>query len=437
MQDNQEINKIKKKGRPKKINIDVDVEIEQPEKKKRGRKKKEKIHEEVKIKKKRGRKAALKFFSSTIRKKIPLITIMHDNDNAVLHLDITSKDTSNIEDKSVNIDNIDNTCNDIGTATFLSDSTYNDIIYEYLTNDENNGSSILNLYEKKLESRLLQDQDIKEITLTELTELTTIKDNNEYLNCKFKDVDCKENVDCKERSCKYNSFLEQYIDTSGWINKTDIACWWCCHNFDTVPIGIPIDYYKKKYRVKGIFCTFACMLSYNNDSSTTKLINVKTNSMINDLYKKLTGGINIESKDKYKTHLEKFYTDESLFDNKKSQVEYIESLLLFVDSPLSPAPDRQFLKMFGGDLTIEEFRNSTNERKIYRMIEYPMFISRDYMEEVDLYNLKNANKNVFAKQFTATLNPNKLDEKKIEEVKHRLQSNVVIKNSGIDRFIKW
>ena len=94
--ENVNISVKKKKGRPRKnpIELPQDVEVVPQEKKKRGRKKKEKVEEEVKQKKKRGRKAALKFFSSTIRKKIPLTTIIYDNDKSILHLDIKDEEDS-------------------------------------------------------------------------------------------------------------------------------------------------------------------------------------------------------------------------------------------------------------------------------------------------------------------------------------------------------
>ena len=83
----------KKKGRPRKNPI-PEVKPNETEKKKRGRKKKDKIEEEPKIKKKRGRKAALKYFSSTIRKKMPLTASIHDNDKSILHLNIKEEDTN-------------------------------------------------------------------------------------------------------------------------------------------------------------------------------------------------------------------------------------------------------------------------------------------------------------------------------------------------------
>ena len=91
--------------------------------------------------------------------------------------------------------------------------------------------------------------------------------------------------------------------------------------------------------------------------------------------------------------------------------------------------------MFGGKLSIEEFRNKSNEQKIYKMIEYPMYISRDYVERVDLENVKNINKRLFVdKEIVSCKNT---DEKKIADAKNRLTKNEKIKElNNINRFIK-
>ena len=78
----------RKKGRPRKDTTLQNVPKNPEEKKKRGRKKKEVVVEEVKQKKMRGRNAAVKYFSSSIRKKIPLTIVLQDNNNYILHLDV-------------------------------------------------------------------------------------------------------------------------------------------------------------------------------------------------------------------------------------------------------------------------------------------------------------------------------------------------------------
>ena len=98
----------RKKGRPRKDTSNVQDAPKQPEeKKKRGRKKKEVVVEEVKQKKKRGRKAAVKYFSSSIRKKIPLTTVLQDNDNYILHLDVKDNDVDKLNENETNDLNID------------------------------------------------------------------------------------------------------------------------------------------------------------------------------------------------------------------------------------------------------------------------------------------------------------------------------------------
>ena len=96
----------RKKGRPRK-NKPIE-ELPKGEKKKRGRKKKEVVMGEIKLKKKRGRKAAVKYFSSSIRKKIPLTTVLQDNNNFILHLDINEDIDVQTENECIDgIQNID------------------------------------------------------------------------------------------------------------------------------------------------------------------------------------------------------------------------------------------------------------------------------------------------------------------------------------------
>ena len=171
----------KKKGRPRKNPIEVKDETlnnATTEKKKRGRKKKEKVEEEVKQKKKRGRKAALKFFSSTIRKKIPLSTVIYDNDKSILHLDI--KDDKDIQSSKTDVtydvlkteynkdefatlsdtlNEINNINKDKNETCIIDNDNDNDILCEYLDNDN---IDITELYEKRLQYRLKEDNQLIE-----------------------------------------------------------------------------------------------------------------------------------------------------------------------------------------------------------------------------------------------------------------------------------
>jgi hypothetical protein len=173
------------------------------------------------------------------------------------------------------------------------------------------------------------------------------------------------------------------------------------------------------------------MLAYDTNTSP------KIKSMVTHLYKQLTGGYTIDMKDDYIKMLKNDSNINELFkDDSQYKDDYIQSLASFVDEPLEKAPPRCTLKMFGGPLDIEEFRNASKERKVYKMVDYPMYVSRDYVEEVDLQNLKKVNKNLFGKQQYVPQS-NTLDDKKLEEVKNRMTSSVVVTNNSIDRFITF
>jgi hypothetical protein len=144
-------------------------------------------------------------------------------------------------------------------------------------------------------------------------------------------------------------------------NSHDICCWWCSHTFKTLPIGLPEKYYEKKYYVTGNFCSFNCALAYNlslNDNKTWDRISLLyhlRNSIFNNLYQNNT---------------------------ESSKTAYDIKIL---DDIIS-APPRCMLKMYGGKLTIEEFRNKSIILKSqYRYI-IPPIISLSQPIEESTYN---------------------------------------------------
>jgi len=126
-----------------------------------------------------------------------------------------------------------------------------------------------------------------------------------------------------------------FVDTNGdvvkWKENTDIACWWCCNTFENTPCSIPDRFHEDKFYVFGCFCSFNCAISYNIDLRDYRMW--ERCSLIHLLYKKIFGK----------------------------------------DEIIKPAPPREALKMFGGPLSIEQFRtNSLNIYREYRIILPPM-----------------------------------------------------------------
>ncbi len=107
--------------------------------------------------------------------------------------------------------------------------------------------------------------------------------------------------------------MYKIVDTSNC--PKDVCCWWCCNPFENEPLPCPVSYNKslKKFNVKGVFCGIPCIAAYS---------------------------------------VERYGTLENVYNFKnciEPETDPEESLIV--------APAREFLKMFGGPLSIEDFRN--------------------------------------------------------------------------------
>jgi hypothetical protein len=109
-------------------------------------------------------------------------------------------------------------------------------------------------------------------------------------------------------------------------------CWWCCHPFEGTPLNIPVKYddRRKKFNTAGNFCSWSCMKSYALDKYGCGKGSLICSNMVM-MRRKMYGG----------------------------KLESVKS-----------APWRYQLKVFGGDMTIEEFRdNQTIDKEVPKAID--------------------------------------------------------------------
>ena len=114
----------------------------------------------------------------------------------------------------------------------------------------------------------------------------------------------------------YNNFLNSKND---WPIQSKLHCLWCVHQFDNIPCGVPIKYSNNKFELEGHYCSFNCAMAHiqeKNDYNKWEKL-----SLLKLLYKQIF-------KENYN---------------------------------IKPAPKREILKIFGGILDINEFRNNFNE----------------------------------------------------------------------------
>ena len=108
-------------------------------------------------------------------------------------------------------------------------------------------------------------------------------------------------------------------------------CWWCCHSFEGTPLTMPYKYddRRNKFYTAGNYCSWSCVKSHAIDKY----------------------GCTIGSR-------------------VCGNVVMMRKKMFNQIGPVKPAPNRFVLKEFGGDMTIEQFReNQTRDVEEPKKIE--------------------------------------------------------------------
>jgi hypothetical protein len=321
----------KKRGRKPKDKEENSLPTEKIQKK-RGRKPKLKENVELdKIPKKRGRKPKEKIYSV---KELPK-TFFEENKNEtlILHLPIKTLENDEINPlPSINNDN--------------NYSIYNEEKDNYKINNENLLQTQLDL----LDLNLLNEQNNYKFDvddkLYESNDLIKTKPNEEE--------EFKPNKIIKKN---LRNIMYEFINANNdkvWPDSTNIHCWWCCNKFNDIPCALPEYYKKEKFYVNGCFCSFNCTASYNFSKNDENMW--ERYSLLNLMYKKM-------------------------YNSKFMKINL--------------APPREILKMFGGYMSIEEFReNSLKNDKSFNLIKPPLISIISKIEENISNNYKNIKNNV-------------------------------------------
>jgi hypothetical protein len=189
------------------------------------------------------------------------------------------------------------------------------------TNDPNNDMSLFIKSEKDIKNNKLHLQKMKSSETSETIESIkslTNSDSNKLV---------------------LNNNINKIITHNLNFNK-NTKCWWCKNYFNSPAVQLPEDYYNNTFYCIGNFCGFSCMKSYNLDLNDS--LSSKRESLINLLY--------------YLTYS-----------------EYKE---------INPAPHWITLEEYGGNLSIEKFReNSVINNKEYLVLHPPLISRQMQIEE--------------------------------------------------------
>ena len=217
--------------------------------------------------------------------------------------------------------------------------------------EEKNNKKIESIYENN-ETTKLFTSDISSSDNDEYNEIEELKKEClEYKNEieKLKKKLNKINSNEKEEGVyKMNiDFVSLDGEKQEYKLKTDIYCWWCCHQFKTVPCQLPEKFFNDKFYVFGCFCSYNCALSYNLDLNDYK-VNERT-TLLHYMYKRIY--------------------------NK--------------DINIKKSLPRQTLKIFGGILSIEKFRKDLLNNDVKYNFIMPPLCSLIPLIEVDSIKKKN------------------------------------------------
>ena len=293
------------------------------------------------VKKKRGRKKKIKTEEEIEREKNKpkqrrgrkpksLINNINSKNSQLLIDSCNNKnnDTIILNLKIETLKNVpNNNLNNIPNYETLNNSNTLDLPTGYDINDNNFSSTPSNINNKK----------IVDINKTEIIELP------------IQDIPNINNNTKQENN--YN--LEEIIipdKNNEWSMNTKKACYWCCHSFNNNSFGIPIKFKNDKFYVYGCFCSLECAAAYNFSEERN----------IQDIWESY-----------------------NLINFLSHVIKYKNIVKL--------APNRICLTMFGGNMTIEEFRSFTESNKITNTLEYPMIPVSQQIEEINYDNTYNKN----------------------------------------------
>lgn len=132
---------------------------------------------------------------------------------------------------------------------------------------------------------------------------------------------------------------------SGWPEQTGALCHWCCHSFPGMPFGIPVARRAGKFHVIGNFCSLECAAASNFDRNRGSDLAWERNMLINQLSSAIGNGL----------------------------------------VKVTPAPARELLQQFGGDMDIARFRGMV--RKVRLVYPPCMVVEPQHVEEVDVHQV--------------------------------------------------
>ena len=244
---------------------------------------------------------------------------------------------------------------------------------------------------------IVEKKPKKKMSSREIHKVITSNNTKTKLNFSIED---EKNKLYKSFSTEKSQISKINIKKKAWVHATDKRCWWCTYKFDSTPCAIPMSYNQNnEYTLYGCFCSFNCTKSYilncNLDKQTEKI------SLLQQMF-----------------------------------FEIYESNEIII-----PAPPKEILMDYGGQYTIQEFREMSGNQKIIYRISIPPFNSIEpYIEKRNIYDsIDKFNKKTFCELLNENPEKYKINISNTNAITNKTKSSIKdnnINNNFMNFFLK-
>ena len=298
------------------------IETEVKEKKKRGRKPKPKpLNVEPKEPKKRGRKPKLKIVTQEDKNKFVLPSKRGRK----------PKDKTVILDKNLNLDNISNVILHLPIPLEKINELDDELSFKY--NPKLNNPNPFDPSEQTIGEMTIKTKN-KSNCIYEVIDIENIEKNeNKMEENKSEEIKIDENK-IENKVSNYNSYIDSYYNEK--IEFNNVKCNWCLHECEEEIFKLPYNINNETFNMYGNFCCPECAAAFNFNELDDEYV-WERYSLLNYLYNK--------NSDKYNI-----------------------------------APSRLVLDIFGGPLTINEYRDIIKTKKNLNVIMPPLYILKPQIE---------------------------------------------------------